>query len=78
MIYMPVREDAVSRAKLKEFEVYLETAGKHGLKEKLQQLHVPMMTGLKRMEHFPQELLWGDMGDFVRKLLKGQRDLWEN
>ncbi|MCI8454483.1 MAG: hypothetical protein HFE84_07705 [Lachnospiraceae bacterium] len=78
MVYMPVREDAVSRAKLREFEEYLEAAGKRGLKEKLQELHVPIMTGLKRMEHFPQELLWGDMGDFVRKLLKGQRDLWEN
>ena len=44
----------------------------------MQKIHVPLITGGKKMEHFPQELLWGDMGDFVRGLLKGQRNLWED
>ena len=78
VVYMPIREDTISQAKTKEFEEYLEENERNGIKEKLQKMHVPMVTGGKRMEHFPQELLWGDMGDFVRGLLKGQRDLWDN
>ena len=77
VVYMPVKEDMISQAKLKEFEKYVDRFGNKGLKEKFHKIHVPLMTGTKRMEHFPQELLWGDMGDFVRGLLKGQRHLWQ-
>jgi len=63
---------------MREFEEYLETTGNNAVAEKIQKIHVPMVTGGRRMEHFPQELLWGDMGDFVRSLLKGQRNLWDN
>ena len=75
-IYMPLKEDQISVAKIKEFEVYAKNLGTKALKEKIHKIHVPLVTGTKRMEHFPQELLWGDMGDFVRGLLKGQRVLW--
>ena len=78
VIYMPVKEDLFSQAKMKEFESYVDRFGEMGLKERFYKIHIPYVTGARRMEHFPQELLWGDMGDFVRGLLKGQRDLWEN
>lgn len=78
VVYMPVKEDMISQAKIKEFEAYTEKFGSQELKNKFHKIHVPLMTGARRMEHFPQELLWGDMGDFVRGLLKGQRNLWEN
>ena len=78
VVYMPMKEDAFSLAKLREFEEYVETSSKNRVKEKLQKIHVPMVTGGKRMEHCPQELLWSDMGDFVRGLLKGQRDIWDS
>ena len=77
VVYMPVKEDPISQAKLKEFEAYVERFGTREIREKFHKIHVPLVTGAKRMEHFPQELLWGDMGDFVRGLLKGQRNLWE-
>ena len=73
-----MKEDGFSQAKLKEFEEYVENSGKGELKTWMQKIHVPLITGGKKMEHFPQELLWGDMGDFVRGLLKGQRNLWED
>ena len=78
VVYMPVKEDQISMSKMKEFEQYIEAFGNKTLKDKFHKIHVPLMTGTKRMEHFPQELLWGDMGDFVRGLLKGQRGLWES
>ncbi len=77
VVYMPIKEDHVSQAKLMEFEKYAEEFGTHGLKDKFHKVHVPMVTRNKRMEHFPQDLLWSDMGDYVRRLLKGQRGLWE-
>ena len=78
VVYMPVKEDLISQAKMKEFETYVDRFGGSALRNKFHKIHVPLVTGAKRMEHFPQELLWGDMGDFVRGLLKGQRNLWEN
>ena len=78
VVYMPVKEDMMSQAKVKEFEDYVEKFASQGMMERFHKIHVPIMVGSKRMEHFPQELLWGDMGDFVRGLLKGQRSLWEN
>ena len=78
VIYMPMKEDLFSQAKMREFEAYTETFGGGGMAEKFHKIHIPYVTGTRRMEHFPQELLWGDMGDFVRSLLKGQRCLWEN
>ena len=78
VIYTPIREDPFSAEKMREFEEYLETVGNGAVMEKIQKIHVPMVTGGRRMEHFPQELLWGDMGDFVRSLLKGQRNLWDS
>ena len=78
VIYTPIREDPFSAEKMREFEEYLEAVGNGAVMEKIQKIHVPMVTGGRRMEHFPQELLWGDMGDFVRSLLKGQRNLWDS
>ena len=78
VIYMPIKEDLFSQAKMKEFESYVDRFGEAGTADKFQKIHIPYVTGTRRMEHFPQELLWGDMGDFVRGLLKGQRGLWEN
>ena len=78
VIYAPVKEDVFSAGKMREFEEYLQESGNAQTLEKIQKIHVPMVTGGRRMEHFPQELLWGDMGDFVRALVKGQRNLWDN
>ena len=78
VVYTPVKEDVFSAGKMREFEEYLEESGKPGLLEKVQKIHVPMVTGGRRMEHFPQELLWGDLGDFVRTLMKGQRSVWDS
>ena len=78
VVYMPMKEDLFSQAKMKEFESYVDRFGTAAIKDKFFKIHIPYVTGTRRMEHFPQELLWGDMGDFVRGLLKGQRGLWEN
>lgn len=59
VVYTPIREDPFSAEKMREFEEYLSASGNSGVAEKIQKIHVPMVTGGRRMEHFPQELLWG-------------------
>lgn len=78
VVYMPVKEDVVSQAKLQEFEEYLGTSGKEKIKDRIKKIHVPLDMGTKRMEHFPQELMWGELGDFVRSMLKGPKSIWED
>ncbi len=78
IVYIPVKEDIHSLAKLDEFSDYLDIMGKGALKERFFKVRVPMTNGARRMEYFPQELLWGDMGDFVRSLLNGGCEEWES
>lgn len=77
IVYMPVKDDEVARAKIREFEEYIEEQGSQSMQDKIRKRHVPAVMGNRRMEHFPQELAWGELGDFVRNMLKGQSSLWE-
>lgn len=69
IVYMPVKEDCVSIAKLEEFEHYLEHSGKDGLKEKIRRLKLPYHSSFGRKEHYLEQLLWGELGDYTRNLL---------
>lgn len=70
-VYLPVLEDPVSRAKLQAFDRYLSAAGAVSLKEKICRLRFPKTRPLSSMENCMDQLLWGEMGDFVRALLEG-------
>lgn len=71
VVYMPVKEDCISVAKLEEFEEYLEVSGKAGLKDRIQKLKLPYHSSFGRRDTYMEQLLWGELGDYVRKLLKG-------
>lgn len=45
--------------KMREFEEYLEAVGNGAVMEKIQKIHVPMVTGGRRMEHFPRNFCGG-------------------
>lgn len=70
-VYMPVLEDPVSRAKLEAFDRYLSAAGAVSLREKICRIRLPGIRPLGSMENYMDQLLWGEMGDFVRSLLEG-------
>ena len=79
VIYMPVREDWVSQAKLEEFEEYLALADDGRVREKMQKIRLPRVRLAGRHENYGDQLLWGEMGDFVRRLLGGgQPGEWRN
>lgn len=78
-VFMPVKEDMFSQAKQQEFDEYMAACGRQALKERMREVHVPPPpAGRKKTELFPQELMWGDMGDFVRNVLKGQKSQWDS
>lgn len=73
VIYMPVKEDSVSLAKLEEFERYLDVSGNGALREKIKKLKLPYHSSFGRRENYLEQLLWGELGDYVRQLLRGGR-----
>ena len=70
VIYMPIREDPVSLAKLKELEQYFSQTGNGMLRERIKRLKLPYHGSFGRSDYIDQ-LLWGELGDYVRQLLRG-------
>lgn len=70
LVYMPVKEDSVSRAKLEEFDRYLERSGNGFLQEKIRRLKLPYHSCFGRQENYLDQLLWGELGDYTRQLLR--------
>lgn len=70
-VYMPVKDDSVSLAKLEEFFEYLEHSGNMEIKERLHKLKLPYHSSFGRRDNYLEQLLWGELGDYVRQLLKG-------
>lgn len=74
LVYMPVKEDGISAAKIREFEAYAERTGNNGILEKIRKLKLPYHRGFGRKENYIEQLLWSELGDYVRKLLRGGRE----
>lgn len=72
VVYMPVKEDCISAAKLDEFSEYLEVSGKEHLKDRIQRLKLPYHSSFGRRDTYMEQLMWGELGDYVRQLLKGK------
>ena len=68
-IYMPVQEDRISAAKTAQFYKLAGMLEMEGLEEKIIRLHLPNQPLSKEGGDLTQQLVWGEMGGFVRKLL---------
>lgn len=71
VIYMPIKEDGVSLAKLEEFDRYLDAADCSNIRDRIRQMKLPYHNSFGERENYLQQLLWGELGDYVRQLLKG-------
>ncbi|MDY3920301.1 MAG: hypothetical protein SOZ59_15125 [Candidatus Limivivens sp.] len=69
-IYMPVREDGISLAKLDQYEKVLEMRGYTDVLEKTRKLKLPFHSSFGPRENYIEQLAWGELGDFVRKLIR--------
>lgn len=73
IVYMPIREDPVSMAKLEELENYLTQTGNGRLNERIKRLKLPYHGSFGRNDYIDQ-LLWGELGDYVRQILRKNGD----
>lgn len=72
-IYMPIKQDWFSLAKVEEYEEYARISGHEGLLEKTQKLKLPYHSSFAGRKNYLEQLLWGELGDYVRQLLKGKQ-----
>ena len=68
-VYMPVLEDSFSQAKVHQFENMLERYHLKDLSGKLQKLSLPQKQAKSEYQDIQSQLLWGEMGNYVRNLL---------
>lgn len=67
-IYMPVQEDLTAQAKTAQYEKLVQMLDMQEILDKTQKLKLPVQV-LQRDGNVVQQLVWGEMGDYVRKLL---------
>lgn len=69
-IYMPVLKDAVSVCKMTQFENLLRIWNKDKILEKIEKLHLPFYMDSISSESYVEQLVWSELGDYIRKLLR--------
>ncbi len=77
-VYMPIRNDPVSQAKVRQFEKLIELDGKTDLAARIQKLHLPYHRNLHRGIGYLDDLVWSELGDYVRELLRTGKGESEN
>lgn len=68
-LYIPVLDDYISRAKLEEWQQFLEYSGRGNLWEQMELINIPAQPETQPGVGLEQ-LLWGDTGEYIRRLLK--------
>lgn len=68
-IYMPVLEDIFSEAKIHHFEKLIQVLEYPELMGKVRKIHPPAQSLSRERQDITQQLVWGEMGNFVRMLL---------
>lgn len=72
-IFMPVREDSLSCAKLFHYEKILAEKGYQDIPDKTRKLKLPFHNSFGKSEYYTEQLLWGEFGDFIKELIRTER-----
>lgn len=68
-IYMPVLEDVVSQAKVSQYEKLMRMLDMEDILEKTKKLRLPVQPVLRENGDVAQQLVRGEMGNYVRRML---------
>lgn len=68
-IYMPIQDDVISQAKLSQYEKLLPMLDLEEVLEKTRKIKLPIQTLPREGGDLIQQMVWGEMGNYVRKLL---------
>lgn len=69
-VYMPIREDYMSGAKIEQFEKLLNIAGYEELNSKIKKVKLPYHNSFGSRECYAEQLIWSELGDYVRQLIR--------
>lgn len=69
-IYMPVKDDYISNAKIKQFERMLDISKKSELHSKIKKIKLPYHNNCKTGRDYTQQLVYSEFGDYVRELIR--------
>lgn len=69
-IYMPVRNDPMSQAKIQQFENLLRISQGETALEKIQKIRLPYHRTTRKGHGYLDDLVWSELGDYVRELLR--------
>jgi hypothetical protein len=72
-IYMPVREDAMSQAKISQFENLIRLWDAIPVLERIQKIKPPFYRNFASGDAYAEQLVWSQLGDYVRGLLAGEK-----
>ena len=69
-VYMPVRDDRISKCKLEQFEKLLRLRDYSQLLAGIETVVLPILFQNTDNSFWIEELVWSELGDFVRELLE--------
>jgi len=65
--------DTMSACKITQFENLLRIWNKEKILEKTEKLHLPFHADNISPESYVEQLVWSQLGDYIRKLLRKER-----
>lgn len=69
-IYMPVREDSMAMTKIAQYEKVMLTREYEEVLEKTKKIKLPFHSCFGKKEDYVEQLIWSELGDYVRKLIR--------
>ena len=73
VIYMPVRTDPMSQAKIHQFENLLRLWDKIPVLETIQKIKLPYHRSVNKGGGYLDDLVWSELGDYVRELIRKEQ-----
>ena len=72
-LYMPVLNDTLSVCKVTQFENLLRIWNKEKILEKTEKVHLPFHMDRISSDAYVEQLVWSELGDYIRELLRKER-----
>ena len=73
-IPMPIRADPVSQAKIHQFEHTLQVWEKQMVLDRIRKIKLPYHRSSKTGIGYMDDLVWSELGDYVREMLRTERE----
>lgn len=73
-VFMPVSGDEIAVAKLEQYERVLKQQNALDVLEKTQKFSLPFVSGSGKGKAYMEQLVWGELGDFARRLIREEKD----